>query len=456
MRRAKAGRSRPATDRTAATRRRPRSRDELRRRRARRIEGGDGRGGDGGALGGPTSGWDGRRIRRWVLIGMAVVGILFVLGLAGGLVNLLTDLMWYGALGRRDVLTTRLTAQIVLFVVGFAGLRAAGDRQHLWSPQVAPQVPASADRAVRAARRRPAPARWVTIAIIGVALLLALGSGGRLVRQLGDDPALHQRRGLRTVDPNFGRDIGFYVFDLPVLRFLQGLAVTTLVVVILLTAGDLRGRRAALAAPPDGAGAGAPVDARRARCWGRSRSAIQFDIAELSYSTRTATGRSRRSSYTDINAQVPAFVILTVVASSPPSSSSPTSGSRPCGLLGLTAAAWVGVSILVGGVYPSLVQRLRSTRTSSRWSARTSRSTSPPRARRSGSTRSRSGASPVSRPLTRRDRERCGHDRQPAAVGLPATPHHLRAAADHPPATTSSATSTSTATASTASSARSC
>src|ERR671918_294618 len=59
--------------------------------------------------------------RRWLLIGGAVLALLFVLGLLGGVINLITDLMWYEALGRRDVLTTRLWSQVGLFVAGVAG-----------------------------------------------------------------------------------------------------------------------------------------------------------------------------------------------------------------------------------------------------------------------------------------------------------------------------------------------
>ena len=50
--------------------------------------------------------------RRWLLIGGGILGVLIVLGLLGGAVNLITDVMWYDALGRRDVLTTRLWSQV--------------------------------------------------------------------------------------------------------------------------------------------------------------------------------------------------------------------------------------------------------------------------------------------------------------------------------------------------------
>src|SRR5918996_1161226 len=72
-----------------------------RRRRAARDGGAGGNGGDGGwsfptAAGGTP--W-----RRWVVIGGVLVGLLIVLGFVGGVVTLITDIMWYDALGQRAV-----------------------------------------------------------------------------------------------------------------------------------------------------------------------------------------------------------------------------------------------------------------------------------------------------------------------------------------------------------------
>jgi hypothetical protein len=97
-------------------------RDVTPRERGRRTNGdgdGDGGGGDGGRWTFPPVA-EGTPWRRWLLIGGVVLALLFVLGLLGGVINLITDLMWYEALGRRDVLTTRLWSQVGLFVAGWA------------------------------------------------------------------------------------------------------------------------------------------------------------------------------------------------------------------------------------------------------------------------------------------------------------------------------------------------
>ena len=80
-------------------------------------------------------------MRRWVLIGALVLGAFFLFGILGGLVNLITDLWWYGSLGRTSILTTRLWSQIGLFVVGFL-VFAVPALVSIWvARRIAPQVP---------------------------------------------------------------------------------------------------------------------------------------------------------------------------------------------------------------------------------------------------------------------------------------------------------------------------
>ena len=55
--------------------------------------------------------------------------------------ELLTDLAWYGSLGRRDVLVTRFVANLAWFVVGFA-LFVIPAFLSLWvARRLGPQVP---------------------------------------------------------------------------------------------------------------------------------------------------------------------------------------------------------------------------------------------------------------------------------------------------------------------------
>jgi len=290
---------------------------------------------------------------RWGLIVGALVAAFLVFGVLGGLVNLLTDLMWYDALGRRDVLTTRLFSQVGLFVLGFVAF-ALPALVSIWlARRIAPQVP------IRRVGTFELPdiSRVVTLALAGVVLLLALISAAAWSSSWQTVLLFINGGAFGVKDPNFGRDIGFYVFDLPFWRFVQGWGVAALVVIILLTvgtyaAGALRWQLRLTA----------PVRAHLSTLGALLLVAIaagyQFDIAELSYSTRGIHGTIQAATYTDIHAQVPAFVILTVVALAAAALLLANIWFKTLWAIILAAGAWIGISILVGGIYPGIVQRL--------------------------------------------------------------------------------------------------
>ena len=114
--------------------------EEGRRASSRRgSNGGNGHGG-GPPVARPIFG-SGTPWRRWVLIGGGIVAAIIVLGLLGGVVNLITDVMWYDALDRRDILQTRLWAQIALFGIGFFAMLVPVLVSVWLARRIAPQSP---------------------------------------------------------------------------------------------------------------------------------------------------------------------------------------------------------------------------------------------------------------------------------------------------------------------------
>lgn len=297
-------------------------------------------------------GGSGRQPRWGLIIGIAAV-LLLLFGVLGGLVNLVTDLMWYDALGLQNVLTTRLWSQVGLFVVGFLAFVLPALASIWLARRIAPQVP------IRRVGNLELPdiSNVVTLVLAGVVVLLGLISGAAWSGSWQTVLLFVNGGSFGSVDPNFGHDIGFYIFDLPFWRFLQGWGVTSLVVLILLTlgtyaAGALRWQLRLTA----------PVRAHLSTLGALLLVAIaagyQFDIAELSYSTRGVSGTIQAATYTDVNAQVPAYVILTVVALAAAALLLANIWFKTLWAILLAAGAWVGITILVGGVYPSIVQRL--------------------------------------------------------------------------------------------------
>jgi uncharacterized membrane protein (UPF0182 family) len=148
------------------------------------------------------------------------------------------------------------------------------------------------------------------------------------------------------------------VFDLPFWRFVLGWASTTLIVIGLLTLATYAARalrwQFRLTAPVR-----AHLSVIGALLLAIVAAGYQLDIAELAYSTRGLDGRVMAPFYTDMNAQYPAYVILTVVALVSAALLLLNTWFRTLWLLGAAAGAWLLLSVLVGGLYPTFVQRVQ-------------------------------------------------------------------------------------------------
>src|SRR5437016_2763948 len=167
-----------------------------------------------------------RRRRR---LGLVVLVVLFaLLLLLSNLVPLAAEWFWFQALGYERVFTTRLVAEAVLGV-GVGGLVFAFLYVNLRIAQrgLAPNPlvvqfssGAAAVDVTRLLRRLALPTA------LGLGLLFGMGAAGGWLSVL---QFLH-RTPFGVTDPVFGRDVGYYVFTLPVIAGAIGLviAVTTL------------------------------------------------------------------------------------------------------------------------------------------------------------------------------------------------------------------------------------
>ena len=297
----------------------------------------------------------GGTVRRWVLIGGVLLAILFLLGFAGGLVNLVTDIMWYDALGVREVLTTRLWAQVGLFALGFVGF-AIPALVSIWlARRIAPQVP------VRRIGQFEIPdvSRAVTWGLVALVVLLALISAGAWSGNWETVLLFANGGDFGSRDPHFGRDIGFYVFDIPFWRFIQGWGVASMVGIILVSlgayaAGAMRWQLR-LTAPVR-----AHLSVLGALLLAVIGAGYQLDIFDLSYSVRGSGGAAvQAATFTDLNAQQPAYVILTVAALAAAALLLANIWFRTLWLLAIAGLSWIGLSILVGAAYPAFVQNFQ-------------------------------------------------------------------------------------------------
>src|SRR5437870_6652055 len=172
-----------------------------------------------------------RRRRR---LGLIVLVVLFaVLLLLFNLVPLAAEWLWFQALGYQRVFTTRLVAEAVLgvgvgglvFAFLYVNLRIA-QRGLVPNPLVV-QVSsgATAVDVTRLLRRLALPTA------LGLALLFGMSAAGGW---LGVLQFLH-RTPFSVTDPVFGRDVGYYVFTVPVIAGAIGLAIAVTTLTLLAT-----------------------------------------------------------------------------------------------------------------------------------------------------------------------------------------------------------------------------
>src|SRR2546425_753661 len=167
-----------------------------------------------------------RRRRRLRLVVLVVLFALLLL--LSNLVPLVAEWLWFQALGYERVFTTRLVAEALLglgvgaLVFAFLYLNLRIAQRGLVPNPLLVQFGAGAPAVdvTRLLRRLALPTA------LGVALLFGLGAADGW---LGVLQFLH-RTPFGVTDPVFGRDVGYYVFTVPVIAGATGLftAVTTL------------------------------------------------------------------------------------------------------------------------------------------------------------------------------------------------------------------------------------
>jgi uncharacterized protein len=155
-----------------------------------------------------------RRSRTLITIALAVILLLLV---GPRLIDGYVDWLWFGELGYRSVFTTVLLTRLVLFLgvgllvggIVFAGLALAYRTRPVFVPSNG-NDPVARYRSVVMSRLRVIAA-GIPVAIGLLAGIIAQSYWVRVQLFLhGGDFGIH--------DPQFGRDLGFYAFDLPFYR----------------------------------------------------------------------------------------------------------------------------------------------------------------------------------------------------------------------------------------------
>lgn len=299
----------------------------------------------------------GRRRPLTIVLG---IGFLVYMALtAAG--TLWTDYLWFESVGYGAVWTKNwtwslmlgLTGVVVAFGIFWLSLIAV-DRL---APKWIPFEPGPDEEVIERFRDWMGPRRERVRIVVSLILALLLGLAVATWRHLVFLYLNHEPFGV--VDPIFGHDIEFYIFQLPLLTNMVDWFFNLMVMATVLVAsahylsGGLRfdGRKL-----NSTRGAKIHLSVMLALVAVIRAASYRLDRFELLLSS-TAEPGFFGPGYTDINARLPVLMLLFVIALIAAVLFISNIWRRGWTLTGVAIGAWLLVSIAAGSIYPALIQR---------------------------------------------------------------------------------------------------
>ncbi|MGH9021579.1 MAG: UPF0182 family protein, partial [Acidimicrobiia bacterium] len=297
---------------------------------------------------------------RAVAIGALLLLVIALFSLRS-IAGFYTDYLWYQEVGLEAVWRDLLLAKAlpaVLFTTGFFLFLLVNlsivDRLSSRHPPLG-----ALDEFVQ--RYRDAVGRHARKLRLGVAAFLALLGGGGLSARWEQLLLFRNAVPFGTSDEQFGRDIGFYVFRLPFLKFVFQWAFTATVITLLLTvvahylSGGIRLQGPFQRVAPH-------VKAHLSVILGAIALLKAFGYSlqqyELTFSTRSSV---IGATYTDVKAQLPALRLLVLISVAAALLFLVNIRLRGWVLPVVAVIMWAVISVVVGGIYPAAVQRFQVT-----------------------------------------------------------------------------------------------
>lgn len=293
------------------------------------------------------------------LVVPTVVAVVLVLILLSVFVSIYTDLLWFRSVGFSEVFTTRLRTQVLLFVVFGLAISLAVAANAVVAYRLRPpfrpmsQEQQSLDRY----RMLLEPVRgWALLA--GTLLLLVL-SGSALSGQWRTWLQWRNGTTFGIKDAQFHRDVSYFAFTYPFQRMLLGTLFTVVVLSLIVSVG-VHYLYGGLRLQSPGSRVSPSARAHLSVLLGLfvllKAVAYWLDRYGLAFSPRgVVTGPS----YTDVNAVLPAKTILVFVAVICALLFFANVALRNWTLPAMAFGLMVLSAVVIGGVYPALVQQFK-------------------------------------------------------------------------------------------------
>jgi uncharacterized membrane protein (UPF0182 family) len=299
----------------------------------------------------------GRRRRTFLIV--AVVVLFVLLTSLRGIAGFYTDYLWFDSLEQGGVWRGVLGAKVVLAVVFMAVFFAVAWVNLFVADRMAPPYRVAGPEDELLERYHDLigeRAGWVRI---GIAALLALIAGSGVSAEWNSWLLFTNGGDFGVEDPQFGQDVGFYVFRLPFLSFVVDWLFASLLIVVIVTAvahylnGGIR-------VQPPGPRVTSQVKAHLSVLLALLALVKGVDYwlqrFELTVSGR---GTVDGATYTDVNAQLPALNLLVLISIAAAALFVVNIFRRGWVLPAVAVGLWAFVAVVVGGIYPQLVQRFQ-------------------------------------------------------------------------------------------------
>jgi uncharacterized membrane protein (UPF0182 family) len=293
---------------------------------------------------------------RMMVIGVAVF-IVVVIVFGRALARFYVDMLWYDGLGQSGVFWTALRARLLLFMMFFALFAVLSSANLAIADKLAPsRFPVNAHPLVQRFHetfgRRLRFYRYVAAGVF--AFLLALPTSTQWQSWL----LFRHSQSFGVADPQFGADIGFYVFELPFLSFVLDWLFFAMVLVLLLVVVTHVLNGGVMFASP------IPTLSQGARGHIAVVLAVLATLKAADYwirryeTTNERRGFVQGATYSVVNALHPALLLLAFVAVVTAGLYLATLKTQSWRLPLVASAVWAILAIVAGYIYPAAVQGL--------------------------------------------------------------------------------------------------
>ena len=300
-----------------------------------------------------------RRKGRFIALGV-VIALLFGLLSLRGVASFYTDYLWFDALNRASVWRQVLAAKVILTLIFGAVFFALMWLNLFISDRSAPtHRPPGPEEELISRYHATVGGRYFLLRT-ALSFFFALMAAAGVPSQWEEWLLFVNRKEFGISDPQFGADIGFYVFQLPFLSYVVGWAFAAFVILLIVTAIShyLNGSVRISVIGGERAKPIVKVHLSAILAVLAIIKALDYWLARYELTTSTR-GVLDGAFYTDVNAQIPALYLLMAISLCAVVLLVVNLWRRGWTLPVLAVGLWAFVAIVVGGIYPAFVQRFQ-------------------------------------------------------------------------------------------------